>query len=54
MNPARSLGVAVYEGGWALTQLWVFIVFPLVGGALGALVWRLLASERPSEPARPA
>jgi aquaporin Z len=45
VNPARSIGVAVFQGGWALKQLWVFIVFPLVGGALGALVWRLLAGE---------
>ena len=45
VNPARSIGVAVYTGGWALTQLWVFIVFPLIGGAIGALVWRLLAGE---------
>ena len=41
VNPARCLGVAVFEGGWALKQLWVFIVFPLIGGALGALLWRL-------------
>ena len=46
VNPARSLGVAVFQGGWALKQLWVFIVFPLIGGALGALLWRLLAGER--------
>jgi aquaporin Z len=46
VNPARSLGVAVYEGGWALSQLWVFILFPLIGGALGALTWRLLANQR--------
>jgi aquaporin Z len=51
VNPARSLGVAVYEGGWALRQLWVFIVFPLIGGALGALVWRLLGSDRAATPA---
>jgi aquaporin Z len=45
VNPARSLAVAVYEGGWALKQLWAFIVFPLIGGALGALTWRLLNNE---------
>jgi len=49
VNPARSLGVAVYEGGWALKQLWVFIVFPVIGGALGALAWRLLANQRLGE-----
>ena len=45
VNPARSIGVAVFVGGWALKQLWVFIVFPLIGGAVGALAWRLLAGE---------
>jgi aquaporin Z len=45
VNPARSLAVAVFEGGWAIRQLWVFILFPLVGGALGALTWRLLNNE---------
>jgi len=49
VNPARSIGVAIYTGGWALTQLWVFIVFPLIGGAIGALVWRLLAGEDEAE-----
>ena len=42
VNPARSIGPAVFVGGWALTQLWLFIVAPLLGGALGALVHRLL------------
>jgi aquaporin Z len=41
VNPARSLGPAVFEGGTALAQLWLFIVAPLVGGAIGALVWKL-------------
>ncbi len=55
VNPARSLGVAVYEGGWALNQLWVFIVFPVIGGALGALAWRALqASEGADAGAAPA
>jgi aquaporin Z len=38
VNPARSLGPAVFEGGTALSQLWVFIVFPLVGGVIASLV----------------
>jgi aquaporin Z len=42
VNPARSIATAVFQGGWALGQLWVFIVFPIVGGMLGALVWRAL------------
>lgn len=41
VNPARSLGPAVFEGGTALTQLWLFIVAPLVGGVVGAVVWKL-------------
>jgi aquaporin Z len=45
VNPARSIAVAVFQGGWALRQLWLFIVFPLVGGAIGALMWRLLTGE---------
>jgi aquaporin Z len=40
VNPARSLATAVFQGSWALEQLWVFIVFPIVGGLIGALVWR--------------
>ena len=42
VNPVRSLATAVFQGGWALRQLWVFIVFPIVGGVLGAVVWRAL------------
>ena len=38
VNPARSLGPALFEGGTALTQLWLFIVAPLIGGVLGAVV----------------
>lgn len=41
VNPARSLGPALFERGTALTQLWLFILAPLVGGALGAVVWKL-------------
>ncbi len=42
VNPARSLATAVFQGSWALEQLWVFIVFPLIGGLLAGLVWRVL------------
>ena len=41
VNPARSLGPALFEGGTALTQLWLFIVAPIVGGVLGALIWKV-------------
>jgi aquaporin Z len=42
VNPARSTGVAVYVGGWALAQLWLFWIAPLAGGALGALIYRAI------------
>ncbi|MCA5013426.1 MULTISPECIES: MIP family channel protein [unclassified Enterococcus] len=42
VNPARSLGPAIFVGGDALSQLWVFIVAPLIGGALAALVAKYL------------
>src|SRR5262249_31598664 len=42
VNPARSLAPAVFQHPWALRQLWVFIVFPLVGGLLGGLLWKAL------------
>lgn len=42
VNPARSLGPALFVGGTALSQLWVFIVAPPIGGALSALVYRFL------------
>jgi aquaporin Z len=51
VNPARSLSTAVFQGSWALNQLWVFIVFPIVGGVLGGAVWRALrpASDEMTE-----
>ncbi|MBE6318265.1 MAG: MIP family channel protein [Bacteroidales bacterium] len=42
VNPARSIGPAIYEGGEALKQLWVFIVNPIVGAAMAAVVWKLV------------
>lgn len=45
VNPARSTGVAVYVGGWAVGQLWLFWVAPIVGGIIGALLYRFIASE---------
>jgi aquaporin Z len=40
VNPARSLGPAVFVGGTALSQLWLFIVAPIIGGILAAIVWK--------------
>ncbi len=45
VNPARSIGPALFEGGIALSQLWLFILAPLVGAALSALVWNFLVTE---------
>ena len=45
VNPARSIGPALLAGGQALTDLWIFIVAPLVGAALAAGVWKVLSCE---------
>lgn len=45
VNPARSTGVALFVGDWALSQLWLFWIAPLVGALIGALVWRAIATE---------
>jgi aquaporin Z len=46
VNPARSTGVAVYVGGWALSQLWLFWVAPIIGGVLGALIYKGIGSTK--------
>ncbi len=45
VNPARSTGVAVFEGGWALGQLWLFWVAPIIGAALAGVAYKWLGSE---------
>jgi aquaporin Z len=45
VNPARSTGPALFVDGWALAQLWLFWVAPLLGGAAGGLLYRLLSAE---------
>jgi aquaporin Z len=50
VNPARSTGPAIFAGGWALSQLWLFWVAPIVGGALGGLVHHALFEKTPPEP----
>lgn len=42
VNPARSLGVAVFQGSWALGQVWMFLLVPLVGAVVGGLIYRHL------------
>jgi aquaporin Z len=46
VNPARSFGSAIFAGTNALSQLWLFIVFPLIGGTVGALVWLMIDEAR--------
>ncbi len=53
VNPARSTGVAVFEGGWAVGQLWLFWIAPIVGALLGAVTYRFIAAEEGSEAGRP-
>ena len=53
VNPARSLGPAVFVGGWALEQLWLFIVAPLVGGFIGGVIGRFLTEPETTVAAAP-
>jgi major intrinsic protein len=45
VNPARSTGVALFVGDWAIGQLWLFWVAPIVGALLGAAIYHFVASE---------
>jgi aquaporin Z len=45
VNPARSTGVALFAGDWALGQLWLFWLAPIVGAVLGAVIYKFIASE---------
>jgi aquaporin Z len=51
VNPARSTGPALFVGGWALQQLWLFWVAPIIGGSIGGLIYRALMAADPT-PAR--
>lgn len=46
VNPARSIGPAIFEGGTALSQLWLFIVAPMAGAAFSALVWKCIGTAK--------
>jgi aquaporin Z len=52
VNPARSIATAVYGGAEPFLQLWVFIVFPIVGGVLAGLLHRAVFEKRPAPPAQ--
>ena len=45
VNPARSTGVALFAGGWATSQLWLFWVAPIIGAVLGAVIYRFVSSD---------
>ena len=45
VNPARSTGVALYVGGWAIAQLWLFWLAPIIGGILGGFVYRSISKD---------
>jgi aquaporin Z len=46
VNPARSTGVAIFAGGWAIEQLWLFWLAPIVGGVIGALIYRFIGTSK--------
>lgn len=46
VNPARSTAVAIFQGGWALQQLWLFWLMPAIGGVLGGFVYRALLEKQ--------
>ncbi|MGB3866556.1 MAG: aquaporin Z [Xanthobacteraceae bacterium] len=48
VNPARSTGPALFVGGWALQQLWLFWIAPLVGGVIGGVLYRWLSPDEPA------
>jgi aquaporin Z len=54
VNPARSTGPAVFVGGWALEQLWLFWLAPIVGAAIAGVVYPAIAGDPALERARPA
>jgi aquaporin Z len=45
VNPARSIGPALFQGGQAISELWVFIVGPFAGAAIAAGIWKIIGSE---------
>ena len=47
VNPARSTGPALFVGGWAMAQLWLFWVAPIIGGMVGGVLYRFI-SETPA------
>jgi aquaporin Z len=54
VNPARSIGPALFVGGWAIQQLWLFIVAPLIGAVVASAMYELIRVSEPLIPARVA
>lgn len=54
VNPARSISQAVFVGGWAIEQLWLFILAPIVGGILASIVFRVIGPDDPALTAQKA
>jgi len=50
VNPARSFSTVLFGPSWGWEQLWVFIVFPLIGGLIGALIWRFVTTDDDERP----
>lgn len=46
VNPARSIGPAIFQGGSALSNLWIFILGPFVGSAMAAVIWKIIDTEK--------
>jgi aquaporin Z len=46
VNPARSTGVAIFAGGWAIEQLWLFWLAPIAGGVIGAFIYRFIGASK--------
>jgi aquaporin Z len=53
VNPVRSFSTAIFANGWAFEQLWVFIVFPIIGALVGAGIWRVVTTADDENPATP-
>ncbi|MGN6619597.1 MAG: aquaporin Z [Sphingomonas sp.] len=50
VNPARATGPALIQGGWALQQLWLFWVAPIIGGVIGGLVYKVIGADATKRP----
>jgi aquaporin Z len=46
VNPARSTGQAIFVGGWALQQLWLFWIAPIIGAVIGGIIYRFIGGDK--------